>query len=260
MRGRLPLARTADSAADPPAEEWGSMARIRIGTAGWSLDRSMARFGQEGSALERYATVLDGVEINSSFYRRHRLATWQRWHDAVPEDFRFSLKLPKRISHELALVGCDAALVEFFADVAPLAQKLGPVLLQLPPKLAYEEGTVGGFLAVLRRSFVGQVTIEPRHESWATPAASALFKQFQISRVWADPQSGALRLAAEAEPSPYLRLHGSPKVYYSSYDEAALSAFAAQLSAAPAGAWCIFDNTASGAALSNAVALRDRLI
>lgn len=105
----------------------------RIGTAGWSVPRSAEQFPANGSSLERYAAVFPAVEINSSFYRRHRLATWQRWHDAVPQAFRFSVKLPQTITHEPALAGAEAALALFFEDVAPLGAKLGAVLISYRP-------------------------------------------------------------------------------------------------------------------------------
>ena len=79
-----------------------------VGTAAWSIGREVAdQFPSEGSSLARYAAILNGVEINSSFYKTHKPDTWRRWADSVPESFRFSVKLPKRISHELRLVEAE---------------------------------------------------------------------------------------------------------------------------------------------------------
>lgn len=231
------------------------MGRIIVGTAGWSVDRQTELFAKSGSMLERYASVFSGVEVNSSFYRRHRPATWQRWHDAVPADFSFAVKMPKRISHELALVDCSDEVDTFLTDIALLGDKLGPVLLQLPPKLAFDTDGVGGFFAMLRGRHQGAVVIEPRHVSWALPQASEMLGEFGVSRVYADPQAPELRNCATGLHFGYFRLHGLPKIYYSSYPPGELANFSAQLRAAADGAWCIFDNTASGAALDNATEL-----
>jgi uncharacterized protein YecE (DUF72 family) len=120
---------------------------IRIGTAGWSLPRQTAeQFKGEGSALERYASRLSAAEINSSFHRSHRLSTWQRWHDSVPEDFRFSVKLPKQITHVRKLVDCKVELDEFFEQATVLGDKLAVLLVQLPPIHVFK-------LAVAQRFF-----------------------------------------------------------------------------------------------------------
>jgi len=94
---------------------------IRIGTAGWSIARESAGvFPAEGSGLERYSAVFTCAEINSSFHRPHRGSTWQRWHDSVPPDFRFSVKVPKTITHAAKLVDVQAALAAFLAEVGHL--------------------------------------------------------------------------------------------------------------------------------------------
>src|SRR3954465_6896167 len=111
----------------------------RVGTAGWSIPTAAAdRFPAEGSSLERYAAVFDAVEINSSFHRPHRRATYERWAQSVPADFRFSVKLPRTITHDAALAGCEALLNRFADEVSGLGDKLGALLVQLPPTSALE--------------------------------------------------------------------------------------------------------------------------
>lgn len=230
-----------------------------IGTAGWSVPRSAEQFPADGSGLERYAAVFSAVEINSSFYRRHRPATWQRWHDAVPQAFRFSVKLPRTITHERALAGAESELALFFEDIAPLGTKLGAVLMQLPPKLAFAPGIAEDFLAAFRSRSPVPAYIEPRHPSWADRSAGLILERHDIGRVLADPQDAALHEAARAEASPYLRLHGSPKVYYSAYTEDDITFYADLLLRSAKPGWCIFDNTASGAAISDALRLQTKL-
>src|SRR3954464_15928297 len=121
---------------------------VWIGTAGGSIPRQAARaFGGEGVALERYASRFRAVEINSSFHRPHRQSTWARWAASVPDDFRFTAKIPKSISHDLRLHDAAAPLDGFLDEVSGLGGKLALLLLQLPPSLAFDHATVTRFLA-----------------------------------------------------------------------------------------------------------------
>ena len=239
------------------------MGSFRIGTAGWSIARTAAeRFPSEGSGLERYAALFGAVEINSSFHRPHRVSTWERWRDSVPADFRFSIKLPKRITHELKLVGYEEALTVFLAEAGALGDKLAVLLVQLPPKLALEPQLARAFFADLAARTDAAIVCEPRHESWFTSEADALLVDLQVSRVAADPA----RFPAAGEPGgwrglAYWRLHGSPVMYRSSYADR-IAGYAAAIGddvAAGREAWCVFDNTASSAATGDALALKEAL-
>jgi len=238
------------------------LARIRIGTAGWSIRRDQAGpFAADGSSLTRYASVFSCVEINSSFYRPHKPETYARWAESVPEDFRFAAKLPRTITHDARLRDAEGLLDAFLPGVLMLGQRLGVLLVQLPPSLRFDAAQAEHFFGHCAAAWPGVWACEPRHASWFTAEAKALLARFAVTRVGADP---ALSPAA-ATPLPqaglgYWRLHGSPKIYYSAYGAEALDALAADLGEAPlTEAWCIFDNTAEGEALPNALALRDRL-
>ncbi|WP_414708835.1 DUF72 domain-containing protein [Roseateles sp.] len=232
----------------------------RIGTAGWSVP---AGGPEAGTQLQRYAAVLDGVEINSSFHRPHRRATYERWAASTPAAFRFSVKLPRRITHELRLAEADEALARFLDEAAGLGPKWAVALAQLPPSLAFDARVAGRFFERLRRGFDGAMVCEPRHASWFTAEAQALLSECRVCRAAADPA----RHPGAGEPGGWLgqvsygRWHGSPRIYRSSYDEAWLRDRAAALRALPDGVqgWCIFDNTASGAAWANALSLRGLL-
>lgn len=232
----------------------------RIGCAGWSLPRATwPHFPAEGSHLARYAARFDTAEIDTSFYRPHRCQTYARWADATPEGFRFAVKLPKRITHELRLAGALPAFDEFLAQVAGLGGKLGCLVVQLPPSLAFDAAVARAFLAGLRRRHAGPVALEPRHRSWFAPAAGALLARFEVARVLADPVLFDEAAAPGGWPGlVYLRLHGSPRRYWSAYDHALLGRLAERLRRAReegAHCWCIFDNTAGGEAVGNALAL-----
>jgi uncharacterized protein YecE (DUF72 family) len=232
--------------------------RFRIGTAGWSVPSLyLDQVPPGGSHLERYARRLNAVEINSSFYRPHRRATYQRWAQSAPKDFRFSVKVPKAITHEAGLADCGALLDRFVDEVTGLGDKLGVLLVQLPPKSALTKRIANRFFRDLRARIGTDVVLEPRHASWFAPGVSDWLAERGIARVAADPAAvdGADKPGGRSELA-YYRWHGSPRIYYSDYDAAALATLKQRLEENRAQEiWCIFDNTAAGAALGNALAL-----
>lgn len=236
---------------------WREM-NVWVGTAGWSIAREAAdRFPAEGSSLTRYAERFAAVEINSSFRRPHLEKTWARWRDEVPRDFRFSVKIPKEISHQRKLVGCDEALASFARQVTHLREKLGVLLLQLPPKLEFELALAEAFLSRLSGLALASLACEPRHSSWFSEPATQLLTRYKVARVGADPDVTGLGASPGAWGGlEYWRLHGSPKVYRSSYaDRIPTIAQTVKINEPEFGSWCIFDNTASSAATSDALAL-----
>ncbi len=244
--------KTSESSTEP--------GRILIGCAGWNIPRAeQSRFPEHGSHLERYARVLPAVEINTSFYRPHRQATYVRWAESVPAAFRFSVKVPKTITHGARLEGASALLDAFLAEVGGLGDRLGALLVQLPPSLRFDAPVADAFFRALRARSGAGVVCEPRHPSWFAADANALLVRERIARVAADPSP----VPGGAEPGGwpglvYHRLHGSPKRYYSAYSEEYLRALAPRLLATAAAGvpvWCIFDNTAAGAALPDALTL-----
>lgn len=227
----------------------------RIGCAGWGIGReTAASFPGDGSHLERYARVLNAVEINSSFYKPHQPATYARWAGSVPDDFRFAVKLPRSISHDQRLVAVDALLAAFADQANTLAGKLGCILVQLPPSLKLDSAVADTFFTALRQRFHCALACEARHGSWFTAEGTALLRQHGVTRVIADPPAGSPGEFVPTTDAVYARLHGSPRMYYSSYADAYLDQVAAYI--ASRDAWCIFDNTASGAALANALHLQ----
>ena len=236
---------------------------IRIATAGWSIPRGLAeKFPECGSSLERYAGVFNAVEINSTFYRSHKPSTFARWAASVPEHFRFSVKTPREITHAKRLIDCDAALAKFLRETGNLGPKLGPILIQLAPSFAFDPTAAEAFLALFRDRYSGPAACEPRHKSWFDAKVEALLRAYRISRVAADP-APTPRAARPGGFSDlvYYRLHGAPRIYHSPYSARDLDEFAAALAdSAASEQWCVFDNTASGAALVNALDLRDEFI
>lgn len=239
-------------------------ARVRAGCAGWTLPRDVQpAFAAQGSHLQRYAGRFSAVEINSSFHRPHRPATYARWAQSVPAGFRFCAKLPRTVTHDLRLVDADEALDAFLAQAAGLGDALACLLVQLPPSLRFDAAAADAFFAALRERTPVAAVCEPRHPTWFGADADDLLARWRIARVAADPA----RVPEAAVPGgwrglAYFRLHGSPRVYYSAYDAAYLDALAARIRAevdAEREVWCIFDNTAAGAAAQNALDLLARL-
>jgi uncharacterized protein YecE (DUF72 family) len=233
-----------------------------VGTAGWNIpSQYTAEFCAAGTHLQRYASRLNAVEINSSFYRSHRRQTYERWASSVPRGFRFAVKIPKEITHERALLESEQQLDQFAGEVTGLGAGLGVLLVQLPPRLAFDAARANRFFEQLRSRFERHVGVacEPRHQSWFTPQAESILSIHGVARVAADPP----RCAANSRPGgwrglDYFRLHGAPQIYYSNYDERALEGIRRDLAiscARGAATWCIFDNTAASAALGNALAV-----
>jgi uncharacterized protein YecE (DUF72 family) len=231
------------------------MTMTKTGCAGWTISREAApHFTGDGSHLERYAAVFNAVEINSSFYRPHQPETYARWADSVPDDFRFAVKLPRSITHDQRLHDAESALDQFAVQVGALGEKLGCVLIQLPPSLKLDSPVAERVFRQLRERHDCMLACEARNGSWFGDEATALLQACGVTRVIADPPAGVPGPYVATSGSAYVRLHGSPRMYYSSYEQAYLRDVAEWL--APRGGWCVFDNTASGAAIMNALTLR----
>lgn len=260
---------------------------IRVGTAGWSLPtRWQDRFPEGDTHLHRYARVLDAVEINRTFKKLPRPSTFRRWAESVPDGFRFSVKLPREVTHHRRLEDAEGPLEEFLEAVGELGGRLGPVLIQLPPSLEYDADVAAAFLRTLRDlrgPDAGPDALEARHESWFADEVDALLAEHRVARVAADPP----RAEADGRPGgfeglAYFRLHGQPRTYYSAYREDADKTYVDDGSAAEEAAgsapglegwaervreatgraeevWCIFDNTARGEGTGDALAMLELL-
>jgi uncharacterized protein YecE (DUF72 family) len=237
---------------------------VRIGCAGWGIPKHAAlRFPAGPNNVNRYSQLFNCCEINSSFYRPHRIATWQRWADSVSGDFRFAVKVPRTITHDARLVCSLELWSPFLNQIAHLHDKLGPILVQLPPSLGFEREQVRAFFSLLRQHHTKDVVCEPRHSSWFTEQANRTLQDFEIARVASDP--ACIPVASTpggASTTAYFRLHGSPRTYYSSYTDEFLNRISVQIKnlARRAKVWCVFDNTASGAATINAIELKAKVL
>jgi len=210
-----------------------------------------------GSHLERYADIFSCVEVNSSFYRPHREATYARWASAVPPWFQFSVKVPRAITHDARLRQTGSPLDAFLGETNGLGDKLACLLVQLPPSLTFDAPVAHAFFEALRDRTSVPVVLEPRHGSWFTGSAYKVGRGFDVDWVYAHPRPAGSDGTHASVPTRllYLRVHGVPDLYRSSYDAAFLEEMALRLlEAKRAGlsTWCVFDNTAHGHAVPNA--------
>ena len=237
--------------------------RLLTGCAGWSLaSKDFAAFPAEGSHLERYAAVFPAVEINSSFYRPHKPETYARWAASVPDHFRFSVKVPRAITHDARLRDVDTLLDRFQGEAGMLGDKLGCLLVQLPPRFGFDDVLVHAFFAQVRARFSCSIAFEARHASWFSEAATMTLRECGVIRVIADPAAGQPGdHVPTSDTEVYIRLHGAPRIYYSAYPGEEISCWRRHIDgdlAAGRSVWCIFDNTAEGAAVPNALELLGR--
>ena len=216
------------------------------------MSKYRAHFPTEGSGLTRYASTFDFVEVNVTFYRAVREATFASWAEQTPEDFLFSVKLNRAVTHA-ARLSTNARLEEALAPMRALGDKLAAVLVQLPPSLAFDSDRAEAFLVRLRAAYAGMVAWEPRHPDWDSAEAASLLADHGVTRVLTEiptPQ------APRGEHGCYVRLHGTPRRYRSSYSDADLSALATWLADGTSPAYVVFDNTAGPAGVANALVLQ----
>ena len=242
--------------------------RVYVGTAGWSVALAVAprtHAGQGG--LARYADYFNAVEVNSTFYRLPRAQTVERWRDGTPPGFRFTVKVPRSITHEARLVGVDSEVAELCERVARFQRKVGALLIQLPASFEFDAPLVSQFFALLADSTPAPLVIEPRHPSWFGDEATRLLVDADVARAAADPACcPAAALPLPSSRVVYFRWHGSPRMYFSAYLPEALAKLgAAVLAERQSGGvrrdvYCFLDNTGLGAAAVNALSLKAELM
>ncbi len=242
------------------------MAGFHVGTSGWSYPHWLGVLYPEGTRssefLEVYVQRFDCVELNASFYRLPKEATVRGWLRRTPEGFRFCLKMSRLVTHLKRLAEVEGRpLANFFQRFEPLRPRLGPVLVQLPPSLAFEAGRVQAFFALLReRHAEHRYALEARHKSWFEETALDLLEQYGVALVIAD--SGGRFPSAETVTADfvYLRFHGPADLYRSNYPDEMLADYARKVRdwlAQGLEVWAFFNNDVGGHAVRNALRLRE---
>ncbi|WP_426515355.1 DUF72 domain-containing protein [Diaminobutyricibacter sp. McL0618] len=276
-----------------------SAARARVGISGWTYAPWRSAFYPKGLAHKnelRYASErLDSIELNGSFYALQRPSSYRRWAEETPDDFVFSIKGGRYVTHIRRLQNPNEALNSFFASgLLTLGDKLGPLLWQLPPNLQFDSDRVDAFFAALPRTTMDAAAlgrtstldesrtwtavtvdrplrhaIEVRHPSFVDDAFIGLARTHGVAIVVADTAGRWPLLREVTADFMYLRLHGDEELYASGYTPQALDAWARDIAGWVDGASCpdgvgrdvyvYFDNDMKVRAPYDAMALRARL-
>jgi uncharacterized protein YecE (DUF72 family) len=270
------------------------MGRFHVGVSGWRYPSWRGDFYPKGLPqrleLSYAAERMTSIEINGSFYSLQRPSSYAAWRAAVPPAVDFAVKGGRFITHMKALRDVETPLANFFASgVLALGAQLGPVLWQLPERLAYDADRLSAFFGLLPRSTAEAArlaarhddklaedraltttdvdqpvrhALEPRHPSYDTDEARALLAEHDICMVVADSAGRWPQMHDATSDFRYVRLHGETELYASGYTDESLDRWAAQCRR-----WAdqghdvhvYFDNDAKGHAPHDAVRLLERL-
>jgi len=233
---------------------------VRIGISGWNYAGWRGVFYPKGlphrREVEFASRAFNSIEINGSFYSLQRPTSYRRWHEGAPENFLFSVKGARFITHMKKLHEVEVALANFFASgVLALQEKLGPILWQFPPNFGWNEKRFREFFQLLPKTtreaaLLGRrhdsklkthawlkakcdralrYCVEIRHFSFLVPDFFELLREFNIAFVFADT-AGKWPYAEDLTANfVYCRLHGDTQLYTSGYSDRALDWWATRL-------------------------------
>ncbi|MFO8034730.1 MAG: DUF72 domain-containing protein [Candidatus Bipolaricaulota bacterium] len=241
------------------------MIKLHVGTSGWSYKHWVGRFYPRGTKqrdfLEYYAQHFDCVELNATFYRLPAEKMVAGWAERTPNGFAFCPKLSRLITHQKRLAGAGDLLQRFLDRLSPLEGKLGPILIQLPPSLAFEQGPVEEFGQLMGEiAPEWQFALEARHASWTEEQALDTLAAQGIAWVIADSGNRFPYHEAVTANFVYLRFHGPEELYASVYADEQLSVYAdkaAQWLGQGYDVWAMFNNDTEAYAVHNARRLRE---
>ena len=243
------------------------MARVFIGTSGWHYAHWRERFYPHtlptAAWLRYYATHLDSVEVNNSFYRLLDAAAVRNWRRQVPREFVFAVKGSRYLTHNKKLKDAALPLRRFFTPVRAFGRALGPVVFQTPPAWRVNAPRLESFLRLLsKRRGRRRYSFEFRNESWHCEEVYALLRRFNAAFCIYELAGAATPYTVTAD-FVYARLHGpSAQKYQGLYSAAALRRWAQRIEAwADVGldVYLYFDNDQNAYAVDNAIALRSYL-
>lgn len=210
--------------------------------------------------FEYFCTQFNTLELNTTFYRFPTVEMLQKWYDKSPAEFKFSVKVPRLITHYKQLIDCEKLLTDFYLTIKEgLKEKLGPVLFQFPAKIIYSGEFLQRIVQNLDSSFVN--VVEVRAENWWNQSVINELSAHNISFSGVSINNLPDEILANTNVV-YYRFHGIPKLYFSQYNEQKISDFSNELKEKAAGktAYIFFNNTATMAAINNARELKEYLL
>ncbi|RIQ12619.1 DUF72 domain-containing protein [Jiangella rhizosphaerae] len=231
---------------------------VHVGTSGWQYDSWRGVLYPPKLAqrrwLERFVEVFATVENNSAFYRLPRRETFESWRERLPPDFVMAVKTSRFLTHIKRLREPEEPVRRFLDVAAGLGDRLGPVLIQLPPNLRAEPDRLDRCLSLFPRDV--RVAVEPRHESWWTDEVRSVLERHGAALCWADRLGRPVTPLWRTAGWGYLRMHEGAAHPWPKYGGQALRTWAERL----AGTWAddqdvfvYFNNDPDGAAVRDAV-------
>ena len=183
------------------------------------------------SRLTYYASMFSSVEINSTFYKLPKGATVKKWGESVPEDFRFTFKVPKTVTHAKDFQFSSDELELFIETINCIGDKKGCLLVQLPPKVTRDkEEELAGLLECMKDNAKGwKIAVEFRHTSWYDREVFRMMQYYKAGMVEHDLPKSVTPNAEVAEDFLYLRFHGPEDRYRGSYENAILESVAKRI-------------------------------
>jgi uncharacterized protein YecE (DUF72 family) len=230
---------------------------VEIGTSGWQYrdwKDTLYPGVPQRAWLERYAESFRTVEVNNAFYRLPERSTFAAWRQRTPADFTIAVKASRYLTHIKRLVEPAEPVQRLMGRASALGDKLGPVLLQLPPTLQADRGLLAECLAAFPRDV--RVAVEPRHRSWWTEAIQDTLAEYNAALCWADRRSRPVTPLWRTADWGYLRMHEGAAADRPRYGERALQHWAERIGETwPHGeVWVYFNNDPHAAAIRDAVA------
>lgn len=232
---------------------------IYAGTSGLVLPGAQSTYPaafQGKSRLEYYAHLFNSIEINSSFYKTPKAATVAKWCAFVPDDFRFTFKLSKAITHVKDLNYPEDELEKFMESIAQVGNKKGCLLIQFPPSIHIDKlDRLQQLLSSIEwfNQQQWQLAVEFRHASWYEKETAEILKEYNAITVIQDKPAAATPPDLTPGKTIYIRLHGPNGNYKGSYDLPLLKSYAAKINKwqqKGKTVYCYFNNT-MGNALQN---------
>jgi uncharacterized protein YecE (DUF72 family) len=234
---------------------------LLIGTSGWQYKDWRPGLYPAGLPqrlwLERYASQFAVVEINNAFYRLPERDTFRQWRERSPDDFVFAVKMSRYLTHIKRLKEPAEPVARFLGRAEALGDKLGPVLLQLPPSLRADAGALDETLSRFPRSV--RVAVEPRHDTWFTDEIRDVLKRHGAALCWADRLGRPRTPLWHTADFGYLRMHEGRAQPWPRYGRASLSTWLDRIERELPGVpvYVFFNNDPGGAAVTDAAAMAE---
>lgn len=244
--------------------------RAYIGTSGWNYKHWADGVFYPPKLSQRewlsfYSQHFRAVEVNSTFYHLLKKPVFEKWRLTVPDDFSFVIKASRYITHLKRLTEPESATAKFLENISALGEKLGPVLVQLPPSLTYDRGRVQNFLhVILNQKIIPhlRIALEVRHASWLNDDAFEILRQNSVALCFADWPGLNVDSPVTAD-FIYLRRHGPGAAYASDYSTEMLKKDAyiiAEWNDKGMDVFVFFNNDIGGYAIKNALQLQEFLV